>query len=151
MQIGRWKPQTKQLGPEGLEAYIPVPSNRSSTHALKRCLFLGDTSSLDAFSFYHLARSCPAMPYQTTGRPEAPTARSSRTGATFPSSNHTLPLDSNQPVSRRSKPSSRSPLMGEQPHPWVLLHTQDGKNRHRSSKPQGRYGLLPATTQLSPR
>ena len=41
--------------------------------------------------------------------------------------------------------------MGEQPHPWVLLHTQDGKNRHRSSKPQGRYGLLPATTQLSPR
>jgi len=117
----------------------------------KRWLFSGNTSGLDAFSLYHLARSCPAMPYQTTGRPVAPTARSSRTGATFPSVNKTLPLDSNQPVSRRSKPSSRSPLMGEQPHPWVLLHTQDGKNRHRSSKPQGRYGLLPATTQLSPR
>lgn len=115
------------------------------------CLFSGDTSGLDAFSLYHLVRSCPALPCQTTGRPVAPTARSSRTGATFPSSNQTLLVDSNQPVSRRSKPSSRSPLMGEQPHPWVLLHTQDGKNRHRSSKPQGRYGLLPATTQLSPR
>ena len=137
--------------PESLEAYIPVPSNRSSTRILKSCLFSGDTSGLDAFSLYHLVRSCPALPCQTTGRPEAPTARSSRTGATFPSDNNTIPLDSNQPVSRRSKPSSRSPLMGEQPHPWVLLHTQDGKNRHRSSKPQGRYGLLPATTQLSPR
>ena len=46
-------------------------------------LFSGDTSGLDAFSLYHLARSCPAMPYQTTGRPEAPTTRSSRTRATF--------------------------------------------------------------------
>ena len=101
-------------------------------------------------AFIIIVRSCPAMPYQTTGRPETPTARSSRTGTTFRSSNKTLLLDSNQPVSRRSKPSSRSPLMGEQPHPWVLLHTQDGKNRHRSSKPQGRYGLLPATTQKPP-
>ena len=63
----------------------------------------------------------------------------------------TLPRVKNKPVSRRSKPSSRSPLMGEQPHPWVLLHTQDGKSRHRSSKPRGRYELLLATTQLSPR
>ncbi len=49
-------------------------------------------------------------------------------------------------ISRRSKPSSRSPLIGEQPHPWRLLHHQDGKNRHRGSKPRGRCGLLPATT-----
>ena len=62
-----------------------------------------------------------------------------------------LPRVKNKPVSRRSKPSSRSPLMGEQPHPWVLLHTQDGKSRPRSSKPRGRYELLLATTQLSPR
>ena len=62
----------------------------------------------------------------------------------------TLLLDSNRPVSRRSKPSSRSPLIGEQPHPWLLLHSQDGKNRHRGSKPPGRYVLLPATTLLSP-
>ena len=63
---------------------------------------------------------------------------------------HTPLLDSNRPVSRRSKPSSRSPLIGEQPHPWPLLHGQDGKNRHRGSKPPGRYVLLPATTLLSP-
>ena len=90
-------------------------------------------------AFIIIVRSCPAMPYQTTGRPETPTARSSRTGTTFRSSNKTLLLDSNQPVSRRSKPSSRSPLMGEQPHPWVLLHTQDGKSSpHR----RGHWGSL---------
>lgn len=72
---------------KNLEAYIPTPSNKSSTHVLqkKSSLFSGNTSGLDAFSLYHLARSCPAMPYQTTGRPETPTTRSSRTGATFPS------------------------------------------------------------------
>ena len=55
-----------------------------------------------------------------------------------------------QTVSRRSKPSSRIPLMGEQPHPWPLLHDQDGMSRQRSSKLRGRCVLLPATTQLSP-
>ena len=150
-QTGCWKPRTKQLGSKEPRSSHPSPIKQVFNSYPKSCLFSGETSGLDAFSLYNLARSCPAMPYQTTGRPEAPTARSSRTGATFPSDNKTIPLDSNQPVSRRSKPSSRSPLMGEQPHPWVLLHTQDGKNRHRSSKPQGRYGLLPATTQLSPR
>ncbi|CDG65612.1 hypothetical protein MBMB1_1766 [Methanobacterium sp. MB1] len=150
-QTGCWKPRTKQLGSKEPRSSHPSPIKQVFYSYPKSCLFSGETSGLDAFSLYNLARSCPAMPYQTTGRPEAPTARSSRTGATFPSDNKTIPLDSNQPVSRRSKPSSRSPLMGEQPHPWVMLHTQDGKNRHRSSKPQGRYGLLPATTQLSPR
>jgi hypothetical protein len=57
-------------------------------------------------------------------------------------SGKTKPAD----VSRRSKPSSRSPLTGVQPYPWRLLHLQDGKSRHRGSKPRGRYGLLPATT-----
>gem|GEM_PF-2821805 len=43
-----------------------------------------------------------------------------------------------QTVSRRSKPSSRTALMGEQPHPWALMHTQDAVSRRRSSKPRGR-------------
>ena len=51
MQNGRWKQRTEQLG-RSLEAYIPVPSNRSFTRVLS-CLFLGDTSGLDAFSLYH--------------------------------------------------------------------------------------------------
>lgn len=113
-------------------------------------LFSGCFSGLDAFSPYNLARGCPATPCRTTGRLAAPLPCSSRTKSNFPSDFLAPLTDSNRPVSRRSKPSSRSPLIGEQPHPWQLLHCQDGKNRHRGSKPPGRYVLLPATTLLSP-
>ncbi len=113
-------------------------------------LFSGTASGLDAFSPYPLARSCSAVPCQTTDRPVAPLACSSRTKTSLPSDHKTPLIDSNRPVSRRSKPSSRSPLIGEQPHPWPLLHGQDGKNRHRGSKPPGRCVLLPVTTLLSP-
>ena len=34
-------------------------------------------------------------------------------------------------VSRRSKPSSRTTLNGEQPYPWDLLQPQDVMSRHR--------------------
>ena len=34
-------------------------------------------------------------------------------------------------VSRRSKPSSRTTFIGEQPNPWELLHPQDVMSRHR--------------------
>ena|GEM_PF-1296483 len=113
-------------------------------------LFSGTASGLDAFSPYPLARSCSAMPCRTTDRPETPLVCSSRTKTSLPSDHKTPLIDSNRPVSRRSKPSSRSPLIGEQPHPWPLLHGQDGKNRHRGSKPPGRCVLLPVTTLLSP-
>src|SRR2546430_9702454 len=38
-------------------------------------------------------------------------------------------------VSRRSEPSSRTALIGEQPNPWNLLHLQDAMSRHRGAKP----------------
>jgi len=114
------------------------------------CLFSGGVSSLDAFSSYPLSRGCSAVPCQTTDELEATNPCSSRTKGSFPSGIKTLPPKSNKPVSRRSKPSSRSLLMGEQPHPWQLLHRQDRESRQRSSKPLGRYELLLATTQLSP-
>ena len=39
--------------------------------------------------------------------------------------------DRDRPVSRRSKPSSRTALMGEQPNPWDPLQPQDAMSRHR--------------------
>src|SRR6266481_5062403 len=38
-----------------------------------------------------------------------------------------------RPVSRRSKPSSRTAFIGEQPNPWELLHPQDAMSRHRTT------------------
>jgi hypothetical protein len=35
-------------------------------------------------------------------------------------------------VSRRSEPSSRTALMGEQPNPWDVLPPQDAMSRHRN-------------------
>ena len=43
-------------------------------------------------------------------------------------------VDRGQPDSRRSKPSSRTPFIGEQPNPWDLLQPQDGVSRHRGAK-----------------
>ena len=43
--------------------------------------------------------------------------------------------DRDRTVSRRSEPSSRATLMGEQPNPWDLLQPQDVTSRHRGAKP----------------
>ena len=48
--------------------------------------------------------------------------------------------DRDRTVSRRSEPSSRAALMGEQPNPWELLHPQDATSRHRGAKPPRRCG-----------
>src|SRR5437762_6457129 len=58
--------------------------------------------------------------------------------------------DRDRPVSRRSKPSSRTALIGEQPNPWELLHPQDAMNRHRGAKPERRCELLTPISLLSP-
>src|SRR5438128_10954691 len=58
--------------------------------------------------------------------------------------------DRDRTVSRRSKPSSRTALMGEQPNPWDLLQPQDATSRHRGAKPCRRYGLLGKMSLLSP-
>ena len=50
--------------------------------------------------------------------------------------------DRDRTVSRRSKPSLRTALMGEQPNPWDLLRPQDAMSRHRGAKPPRRYELL---------
>src|SRR6187431_1934852 len=58
--------------------------------------------------------------------------------------------DRDRPVSRRSKPSSRTAFIGEQPNPWELLHPQDAMSRHRGAKPLRRYGRSEAISLLSP-
>ena len=58
--------------------------------------------------------------------------------------------DRDRTVSRRSEPSSRTALMGEQPNPWDLLQPQDAMSRHRGAKPRRRYGLLGVISLLSP-
>ncbi len=58
--------------------------------------------------------------------------------------------DRDRTVSRRSEPSSRTALIGEQPNPWDLLQPQDAMSRHRGAKPCRRYELLGKISLLSP-
>ncbi len=58
--------------------------------------------------------------------------------------------DRDRTVSRRSKPSSRTALIGEQPNPWDLLQPQDAMSRHRGAKQCRRYELLGIISLLSP-
>ena len=52
-------------------------------------------------------------------------------------------------VSRRSEPSSRTTLIGEQPNPWDLLQPQDVMSRHRGAKHRRRYERLGGISLLS--
>ena len=58
--------------------------------------------------------------------------------------------DRDRTVSRRSEPSSRTTLNGEQPYPWDLLQPQDVMSRHRGAKHRRRYELLGGISLLSP-
>jgi hypothetical protein len=58
-------------------------------------------------------------------------------------------VDKDRTVSRRSEPSSRTALTGEQPDPWDLLQPQDAMSRHRGAKPGRRYELLVPISLLS--
>ena len=57
--------------------------------------------------------------------------------------------DRDRTVSRRSKPSSRTTLIGEQPNPWDLLQPQDVMSRHRGAKLRRRYERLGGISLLS--
>src|SRR5678809_243926 len=67
-----------------------------------------------------------------------------------PLKSRTPTADRDRTVSRRSKPSSRTTLIGEQPNPWDLLQPQDVMSRHRGAKRSRRYGLLGIISLLSP-
>ena len=69
---------------------------------------------------------------------------------TAPRKTPTPAIDRDRTVSRRSEPSSRATLMGEQPNPWDLLQPQDVTSRHRGAEPPRRCELLGETSLLSP-
>src|SRR3989338_5724465 len=59
--------------------------------------------------------------------------------------------DRDRTVLRRSEPSSRTALTGEQPDPWDLLQPQDAMSRHRGAKPSRRREHLGSIILLSPK
>ena len=63
---------------------------------------------------------------------------------------HTPTTDRDRTVLRRSEPSSRATLIGEQPNPWDLLQPQDVMSRHRGAKLRRRCELLGGISLLSP-
>src|ERR1700759_2592936 len=58
--------------------------------------------------------------------------------------------DRDRTVSRRSKPSSRTALIGERHTPGSPLPPKESRSRHRGAKPCRRYGLLGKISLLSP-
>ncbi len=94
-------------------------------------------------------RGYPAMPL--AGQPEH--QRSVRPGplvlGSKPLKFPAPTADRDRTVSRRSEPSSRTALIGEQPNPWDLIQPQDAMSRHRGAKPPRRYELLGEISLLS--
>ena len=107
-------------------------------------------SHLYAFSDYTIQPWLPSYALdKTTGKLEGCSFGSSRTTKkSFQFS--ILTEDRDRTVSRRSKPNSRTTLIGEQPNPWELLHPQDVMSRHRGAKQLRRLGLLVIISLLSP-
>src|SRR6188508_704561 len=93
---------------------------------------------------YPAARLAPRPAHQRSVHPGPLVLR------TDPFTSPTPTADRDRTVSRRSKPSSRTTLIGEQPNPWDLLQPQDVMSRHRGAKLLRRCGLLGGISLLSP-
>ena len=131
----------------------PALSTSSSSRGLTLTmgyLILRGASRLDAFSVYPVPAwlLCHAFGMQQIHqRPVHPGPLVLRTA---PLKYPTPTPDRDRTVSRRSEPSSRTALMGEQPNPWDLLQPQDAMSRHRGAKPLRRCELLGVISLLSP-
>ena len=124
-------------------------SSRGLTLAMGYLILRG-ASRLDAFSVYPfpawlLGHEIDSQPIHQ--RPVHPGPLVLRTA---PLKYPTPTPDRDRTVSRRSEPSSRTALMGEQPNPWDLLQPQDAMSRHRGAKPLRRCELLGVISLLSP-
>ena len=113
-------------------------------------LILRPASRLDAFSVYLFRTWLPCHAFgkqQVHQRYVHPGPLVLRTG---PLKSPTPTTDRDRTVSRRSEPSSRTPLMDEQSNPWELLHPQDVMSRHRGAKLRRRCERLGGISLLSP-
>ena len=125
-------------------------SSRGFTSLRMGYLILRGASRLDAFSVYPVQTwlLCHGLGTQQIHQ------RSVHPGPlvlrTAPLRYPTPTPDRDRTVSRRSEPSSRTALMGEQPNPWDLLQPQDAMSRHRGAKPLRRCELLGVISLLSP-
>ncbi len=96
---------------------------------------------------YPALRLASQLVHQWNVHPPGPLVLGGATPLKYP----TPTADRDRTVSRRSKPSSRTSLNGEQPYPWDLLQPpQDEMSRHRGAKHCRRYGLLGSISLLSP-
>src|SRR5918911_1691726 len=93
---------------------------------------------------YPAVRLAPQLAHQRSVRP------SPLVLGTKPHKSPPPAADRDRPVSRRSKPSSRTTFIGEQPNPWELLHPQDVMSRHRGAKPPRRCERSEEISLLSP-
>ena len=148
----------RPLGPGGCARY------RASTPGLSRSWSTTGLTSL-CCGRRHLEagfalRCCQRFSVPDDGFPAMPLAgqpahrRSVRPGPLVLGATPLTPpapaMDRDRTVSRRSEPSSRAALMGEQPNPWDRLRPQDATSRHRGAKPCRRCELLGRISLLSP-
>ena len=108
--------------------------------SISNCLGLQKRQRCDAFHVLAFPRYCPKKYVRFQLRVSTDMSQVSPRQS----------LSLGRTTRRRSKPSSRTALMGEQPNPWDRLQPQDATSRHRGAKPSRRYGLLGKMSLLSP-
>ena len=134
--------------------YTSVLSTSFSSRGLTLAmgyLILRLASRLDAFSVYPFPTCLPCDGIDSQQVQQRSVHPGPLVLRTDPLKYPTPAPDRDRTVSRRSEPSSRTALMGEQPNPWDRLQPQDATSRHRGAKPCRRYGLLGKISLLSPR
>ena len=124
-------------------------SSRGLTLAMGYLILRG-ASRLDAFSVYPFPTWLPGHGFDTQPVHQRSVHPGPLVLRTAPLKYPTPTPDRDRTVSRRSEPSSRTALMGEQPNPWDRLQPQDAMSRHRGAKPPRRCGLLGEISLLSP-
>ena len=113
-------------------------------------LILRVASRLDAFSVYPVPTCLPCDGFDSQQVQQRSVHSGPLVLRTAPLKYPTPAPDRDRTVSRRSEPSSRTALMGEQPNPWDRLQPQDAMSRHRGAKPPRRCELLGEISLLSP-